>query len=99
MNAEGIISSQKPDRFRPCNEKQSRQTKKKKNDRALGVHISKVLSVQLDVWTEDQVEFMAGMGNQLANEFLEYHVPYTWLKPSHLEPRDYREAYIKVRYL
>lgn len=39
---------------------------------------------------------MAGMGNEMANSFLEYHVPSTWLKPSHLEPRDYRDAYIKV---
>ena len=39
---------------------------------------------------------MSGMGNSLANSFLEYHVPSTWLKPSNLEPRDYREAYIKV---
>lgn len=45
-----------------------------------------------------QVEFMSGMGNTLANSFLEYHVPSKWLKPSHLEPRDYREAYIKVLY-
>ncbi|CAM9717026.1 unnamed protein product, partial [Sphacelaria rigidula] len=66
--------------------------------RALGVHISKVLSVQLDDWTEDQVEYMAGMGNKLANSFLEYHVPGEWLKPSHLEPRDYRESYIKASY-
>ncbi|CAN0332573.1 unnamed protein product, partial [Laminaria digitata] len=64
----------------------------------MGVHISKVLSVQLDDWTEDQVQFMSGMGNCLANSFLEYHVPSTWLKPSNLEPRDYREAYIKAKY-
>ncbi|CAM9934475.1 unnamed protein product, partial [Ectocarpus sp. 4 AP-2014] len=66
--------------------------------RSLGVHISKVLSVQLDDWTKAQVEFMAGMGNEMANSFLEYHVPSTWLKPSHLEPRDYRDAYIKAKY-
>lgn len=40
---------------------------------------------------------MSGMGNSMANSFLEYHVPGTWLKPSHLEPREYRDAYIKVR--
>lgn len=39
---------------------------------------------------------MAGMGNKLVNSFLEYHVPHKWLKPSHLEPRDYRESYIRV---
>ncbi|CAM9942334.1 unnamed protein product [Ectocarpus sp. 8 AP-2014] len=66
--------------------------------RSLGVHISKVLSVQLDDWTKAQVEFMAGMGNEMANSFLEYHVPSTWLKPSHVEPRDYRDAYIKAKY-
>ncbi|CAN0058540.1 unnamed protein product, partial [Discosporangium mesarthrocarpum] len=63
---------------------------------ALGVHISQVLSCQLDDWTEDQVSFMAGVGNSLANAFLEYHVPEKWPKPSHLEPRDYRESYIKA---
>ncbi|CAM9594469.1 unnamed protein product [Scytosiphon promiscuus] len=66
--------------------------------RSLGVHISKVLSVQLDDWTRDQVDFMSGMGNGMANSFLEYHVPHNWLKPSHLEPRDYREAYVKAKY-
>lgn len=39
---------------------------------------------------------MSAMGNSTANSFLEYHVPSTWLKPSHLEPREYRDAYIKV---
>ena len=43
-----------------------------------------------------QVDFMSGLGNKLANSFLEYHVPSSWQKPSHLEPRDYRESYIKV---
>ena len=40
---------------------------------------------------------MAEMGNGMANSFLEYHVPSAWPKPSHLEPRDYRDSYIKVR--
>ncbi|CAM9755817.1 unnamed protein product [Ascophyllum nodosum] len=66
--------------------------------RSLGVHISKVLSVQLDEWTDEQVDFMSGLGNKLANSFLEYHVPSSWQKPSHLEPRDYRESYIKAKY-
>ena len=43
-----------------------------------------------------QVEFIAEMGNSMANSFLEYHVPSAWPKPSHLEPRDYRDCYIKV---
>eukprot|EP00752_Nemacystus_decipiens_P009732 g8690.t2 len=66
--------------------------------RSLGVHISKVLSVQLDDWTADQVGFMAEMGNGVANSFLEYHVPSAWPKPSHLEPREYRDSYIKAKY-
>lgn len=36
--------------------------------RHLGVHVSRVKSVHLDHWTDEEVDFMAQNGNQRANE-------------------------------
>lgn len=44
--------------------------------RGLGVHVSQVRSCSLDMWHQDQVEFMAGCGgNATANQFWEAHLP------------------------
>merc|ERR1712176_1603309 len=37
--------------------------------RSLGVHISKVKSVNLDTWTRDQVNHIAARGNVWANKY------------------------------
>lgn len=40
--------------------------------RSLGVHISKVLSVKLDDWTDDQVDMLVGYGgNNAVNQRFE----------------------------
>lgn len=36
--------------------------------RHLGVHVSRVKSVHLDLWTDEEVEIMAQNGNQRVNE-------------------------------
>lgn len=59
--------------------------------------IMKNITAVPHIYLTQQVEFMSGMGNSMVNSFLEYHVPKTWLKPSHLEPREYRDSYVKVR--
>lgn len=42
--------------------------------RSLGVHISKVRSIELDLWDPDTIKFMLEMGNKKANEIWEYNV-------------------------
>ncbi|CAN1822706.1 Probable ADP-ribosylation factor GTPase-activating protein AGD11 [Linum perenne] len=50
--------------------------------RSLGVHISKVLSVKLDEWTDDQVTaFMEMGGNIVVNKKLEAFIPEDCRKP------------------
>ncbi|XP_059302716.1 probable ADP-ribosylation factor GTPase-activating protein AGD11 isoform X4 [Lycium ferocissimum] len=50
--------------------------------RSLGVHISKVLSVKLDEWTDDQVDSMIEMGgNTAANMKYEASIPDNYRKP------------------
>jgi hypothetical protein len=39
--------------------------------RSLGTHISFVRSCTLDTWSQEQVRFMAAVGNRLANEYWE----------------------------
>jgi len=43
--------------------------------RSLGTHISKVKSVSLDKWTQEQVDVMKSMGNARAKEVYEAYVP------------------------
>jgi len=43
--------------------------------RNLGVHISKVRSVNLDTWTEDQIKVMKSVGNGIAKSIYEANVP------------------------
>ncbi|KAK6894664.1 hypothetical protein K6H09_002340 [Candida tropicalis] len=43
--------------------------------RSMGTHISKVKSVDLDAWTDDQVENMVRWGNQKANLYWESKLP------------------------
>lgn len=50
--------------------------------RGLGAHISKVKSVQLDQWTDEQVEKMTDMGNIKAREIWEAKVPLCWKPPN-----------------
>lgn len=43
--------------------------------RSIGTHISKVKSVNLDTWTNEQVENMIAWGNQRANLYWEQALP------------------------
>ncbi|XP_010557858.1 PREDICTED: probable ADP-ribosylation factor GTPase-activating protein AGD11 [Tarenaya hassleriana] len=59
--------------------------------RSLGVHITKVLSVKLDEWTDEQVDMLMGLGGNIAvNKKYEACVPDNIKKPkpdSHIEER------------
>ncbi|XP_077980725.1 arf-GAP with dual PH domain-containing protein 1-like isoform X2 [Glandiceps talaboti] len=49
--------------------------------RKLGTHITKVKSILLDNWNDDQVEFMAATGNLSAKEKYEQYVPPCYRRP------------------
>ena len=48
--------------------------------RKLGAHVSKVLSVKIDAWSEEQLSVMESKGNELVNSELEATLP-TGVKP------------------
>ena len=49
--------------------------------RSLGTHISFVRSCSLDTWTMEQAEFMASVGNKVANEYWEAKLPPDFERP------------------
>ncbi|XP_072246408.1 stromal membrane-associated protein 1-like [Leuresthes tenuis] len=49
--------------------------------RNLGVHISRVKSVNLDQWTPEQIQSMVDMGNKRAKRLYEAHLPENFGRP------------------
>ncbi|XP_054885452.1 stromal membrane-associated protein 1 isoform X2 [Poeciliopsis prolifica] len=49
--------------------------------RNLGVHISRVKSVNLDQWTPEQIQSMVDMGNTRARQLYEAHLPEGFKRP------------------
>ncbi|XP_034463935.1 stromal membrane-associated protein 1-like isoform X10 [Hippoglossus hippoglossus] len=49
--------------------------------RNLGVHISRVKSVNLDQWTSEQIQSMVDMGNCRAKQLYEAHLPESFRRP------------------
>ncbi|XP_076599129.1 stromal membrane-associated protein 1-like isoform X1 [Chaetodon auriga] len=49
--------------------------------RNLGVHISRVKSVNLDQWTPEQIQSMVDMGNNRAKQLYEAHLPENFRRP------------------
>ncbi|KAM3605946.1 uncharacterized protein V6R79_007883 [Siganus canaliculatus] len=49
--------------------------------RNLGVHISRVKSVNLDQWTPEQIQSMVDMGNHRAKQLYEAHLPENFRRP------------------
>uniref|UniRef100_A0A3Q3WCA9 Arf-GAP domain-containing protein n=1 Tax=Mola mola TaxID=94237 RepID=A0A3Q3WCA9_MOLML len=49
--------------------------------RNLGVHISRVKSVNLDQWTPEQIQSMVDMGNHRARRLYEAHLPENFRRP------------------
>ncbi|XP_019185565.1 PREDICTED: probable ADP-ribosylation factor GTPase-activating protein AGD11 isoform X2 [Ipomoea nil] len=67
--------------------------------RSLGVHISKVLSVSLDEWTNDQVDAFIEMGgNAIANMKYEAALPDNFKKPKPDSPIEERTDFIRRKY-
>ncbi|KAB5593530.1 hypothetical protein CTheo_2996 [Ceratobasidium theobromae] len=59
----------------------------------MGTHISKVKSVDLDVWTPEQMASIQKWGNERANLYWEAH-----LKPGHQPPDHKMESFIRSKY-
>ncbi|KAK7405508.1 hypothetical protein VNO78_06871 [Psophocarpus tetragonolobus] len=67
--------------------------------RSLGVHISKVLSLKLDEWTDEQVDALAKMGgNALLNRKYEASLPSSIRKPKPHSSIEERSDYIRRKY-
>ncbi|XP_077241677.1 calcium-dependent ARF-type GTPase activating protein family [Tasmannia lanceolata] len=67
--------------------------------RSLGVHISKVLSVKLDEWTEEQVDSLEDMGgNTAVNMRYEAFLPENLRKPKPDSPIEERVDFIRRKY-
>lgn len=54
--------------------------------------------VELDKWSDDDVQYMASRGNRICNAELEYCVPLESTKPNRWSARPLREAYITAKY-
>eukprot|EP01120_Amphizonella_sp_Union-15-10_P009575 TRINITY_DN3662_c0_g1_i1.p1 TRINITY_DN3662_c0_g1~~TRINITY_DN3662_c0_g1_i1.p1 ORF type:complete len:280 (-),score=43.84 TRINITY_DN3662_c0_g1_i1:21-812(-) len=63
--------------------------------RALGAHVSKVLSVSLDDWKQEDIKSVLSVGNENSN--LKYSVPSDF-KLTSSTPMSLRESYIRAKY-
>ncbi|GAA5848918.1 hypothetical protein JCM3766R1_000677 [Sporobolomyces carnicolor] len=61
--------------------------------RGMGVHITRIKSVDLDTWTPEQIENIQKWGNKRANLYWEAH-----LKPGHVPPEHKMESFIRSKY-
>uniref|UniRef100_A0A6I9QLQ9 Probable ADP-ribosylation factor GTPase-activating protein AGD11 n=1 Tax=Elaeis guineensis var. tenera TaxID=51953 RepID=A0A6I9QLQ9_ELAGV len=67
--------------------------------RSLGVHISKVLSVKLEEWTDEQVDFLSDRGgNAAVNMRYEAFLPENLKKPGPDSSIEERSDFIKRKY-
>ncbi|KAK0543822.1 ARF GAP with effector function(s) [Tilletia horrida] len=61
--------------------------------RSMGTHISKVKSIDLDIWTPEQMESIQKWGNKRCNLYWEAH-----LKAGHVPPDHKIESFIRSKY-
>ncbi|KAH7910018.1 hypothetical protein BJ138DRAFT_1066042 [Hygrophoropsis aurantiaca] len=61
--------------------------------RGMGTHISRVKSVDLDMWTPDQMDSIQKWGNRRANLYWEAH-----LKAGHVPPDHKMESFVRSKY-
>lgn len=67
--------------------------------RRLGTHISKVLSVTLDEWSDDEIESMIEVGgNSSANSIYEAYFPNGIVKPNPDSSNEARTKFIRSKY-
>ncbi|XP_076830462.1 LOW QUALITY PROTEIN: stromal membrane-associated protein 1 [Brachyhypopomus gauderio] len=68
--------------------------------RNLGVHISRVKSVNLDQWTPEQIQSVQSMGNTKARQLYEAHLPDSFRRPQTDQAVEFfiRDKYEKKKY-
>ncbi|NXL41753.1 SMAP2 protein, partial [Podilymbus podiceps] len=67
--------------------------------RNLGVHISRVKSVNLDQWTQEQIQCMQEMGNGKANRLYEAYLPENFRRPQTDQEETWTvETFIRDKY-
>jgi len=66
--------------------------------RNLGVHISKVRSIEFDSWEQSMIEFMKTTGNIAANAIWEANLPVEFIKPDHKSPIGRKSEWIIDKY-
>jgi len=66
--------------------------------RSLGVHISKVKSVTLDAWTDEQINSISSIGNAKAKEIYECNVPRNYPIPDETSDNYTVEQWIRAKY-
>uniref|UniRef100_A0A453NLF6 Arf-GAP domain-containing protein n=1 Tax=Aegilops tauschii subsp. strangulata TaxID=200361 RepID=A0A453NLF6_AEGTS len=67
--------------------------------RSVGTHISKVMSVTLDKWSDDEIDSMVEVGgNSQANAIYEAFLPEGYRKPHPDSAQEERQKFIKSKY-
>eukprot|EP01132_Coremiostelium_polycephalum_P008322 gene8322-10221_t len=66
--------------------------------RNLGVHLSKVRSVTMDIWEQNVIEFFEEMGNEKANQKWESNIPSNCKKLLPNDSMEERDKYIRNKY-
>ncbi|XP_067091858.1 stromal membrane-associated protein 1-like [Osmerus mordax] len=68
--------------------------------RNLGVHISRVKSVNLDQWTPEQIQSVVDMGNSRAKQLYEAHLPENFKRPQTDQAVEFfiRDKYERKKY-
>ncbi|XP_042203677.1 arf-GAP with dual PH domain-containing protein 1-like isoform X3 [Homarus americanus] len=66
--------------------------------RRLGTHVSKVKSLKLDKWDDEQVEQMEAVGNLQAKQHYEQHIPACYRIPHAGDPPVLLEQWIRAKY-
>ena len=64
--------------------------------RGIGVHITKVRSVNLDAWTPEHVQAFRQIGNAKAAALWEYHLPQDFRRP--VDSDSEMESLIRAKY-
>ncbi|CAG2221194.1 ADP-ribosylation factor GTPase-activating protein AGD12,Probable ADP-ribosylation factor GTPase-activating protein AGD13 [Mytilus edulis] len=66
--------------------------------RNLGTHISRVRSIKLDNWEDDQVQAVAELGNEVVNQKYEQFLPAYYKRPTKDDPELLRSEFVKAKY-
>lgn len=66
--------------------------------RSLGVDISRVKSIRLDNWDDDQVKKMSELGNDVVNKKYEQHLPKYYKRPTKTDVDVLRSQFILAKY-